>query len=74
MLTPCHILTDRRPRRSLHRLPRRRCHAIPRRRERQMGHEPGSPFALGDVAQRESDPLPLDDYDDQAEPGPGSSQ
>jgi len=28
-------------------------------------------LALGDVAQRESEPLPLDAHDDQADAGPG---
>jgi len=36
-----------------------------------MRHECRPPLALGDVGQREPEPVPLDAHDDQAEAGPG---
>ena len=51
--------------------PRRRRRAEACRREHRMRPERRPPLALGDVTQREPEPLALDADNDQAEAGPG---
>jgi len=51
------------------------CHGVfatpkPSGREHGMRHERRPPFALGDVAEREPEPLALDTHDNQAEAQP----
>jgi hypothetical protein len=65
---------DRRPPRPLHRLPRRRRHAVPGRRPHRMRRELSPPVALGDVAQREPEPLALDAPTTRPRPAQVSSQ